>query len=688
MKNIDMSNMNTKETGEPEISSEETVPEQVAEGQTQVISDASQTGAADVSEESSESEPEEPEIPKKDPLEAENTAEIAVPDSLIDQVIGQDHAVEVIRKAATQRRHVMMIGTPGTGKSMLAKAMAELLPVEDLQDTMVYPNSEDSNNPIVRTVKAGRGKEIVTAHKAEARKRIQTRNTLVMILILGIVGYSLITMQWLMGIIAAAFIFMALQYSRPKDEAMIPKLLVANKAGDLAPYVDGTGSHAGALLGDVRHDPFQSGGLETPAHDRVEAGAIHRANKGVLFIDEINTMTPHSQQNLLTALQEGEFSITGQSERSSGAMVRTEPVPCRFVMIAAGNQDAVQNMHPALRSRIRGYGYEVYMQEKMPDTEENQKKFIRFVAQEVRNDGKIPHFNRGAIDEVLREARRRANRKGYITLKLREMGGLIRVAGDLARADGSELTTTDHVITAKTMAKSVEGQAVDEYIKEIKQYDLVVTEGEQVGRVNGLAVVGEDAGNVLPIVAEVTHTQSKMGGQVIATGLLQEIAQESIQNISAIVKNYTGKEIRDMDIHIQFLNTHGVEGDSASVTVATAVISAIEKIPVRQDTAMTGSLSVRGEVLPIGGVTYKIEAAAKAGIKRVIIPRSNLDDVLIEDRFKSMVEIIPVESVEDVLENAFAKDQAAEYIKSIRDSSESRKTTKIFETVFKPAAGV
>ena len=680
--------MNTKETGEPEISSEETVPEQVAEGQTQVISDASQTGAADVSEESSESEPEEPEIPKKDPLEAENTAEIAVSDSLIDQVIGQDHAVEVIRKAASQRRHVMMIGTPGTGKSMLAKAMAELLPVEDLQDTMVYPNSEDSNNPIVRTVKAGRGKEIVTAHKVEARKRIQTRNTLVMILILGIVGYSLITMQWLMGIIAAAFIFMALQYSRPKDEAMIPKLLVANKAGDLAPYVDGTGSHAGALLGDVRHDPFQSGGLETPAHDRVEAGAIHRANKGVLFIDEINTMTPHSQQNLLTALQEGEFSITGQSERSSGAMVRTEPVPCRFVMIAAGNQDAVQNMHPALRSRIRGYGYEVYMQEKMPDTEENQKKFIRFVAQEVRNDGKIPHFNRGAIDEVLREARRRANRKGYITLKLREMGGLIRVAGDLARADGSELTTTDHVITAKTMAKSVEGQAVDEYIKEIKQYDLVVTEGEQVGRVNGLAVVGEDAGNVLPIVAEVTHTQSKMGGQVIATGLLQEIAQESIQNISAIVKNYTGKEIRDMDIHIQFLNTHGVEGDSASVTVATAVISAIEKIPVRQDTAMTGSLSVRGEVLPIGGVTYKIEAAAKAGIKRVIIPRSNLDDVLIEDRFKSMVEIIPVESVEDVLENAFAKDQAAEYIKSIRDSSESRKTTKIFETVFKPAAGV
>ena len=90
--------------------------------------------------------------------------------------------------------------------------------------------------------------------------------------------------------------------------------------------------------------------------------------KVCLFIDEINTLGPHSQQNLLTALQEGEFPITGQSERSSGAMVRTEPVPCKFVMVAAGNLDAIQGMHPALRSRIRGYGYEVYMSESMPDT--------------------------------------------------------------------------------------------------------------------------------------------------------------------------------------------------------------------------------------------------------------------------------------------------------------------------------
>lgn len=596
----------------------------------------------------------------------ENSSQVEVPPSLIDQVIGQEHAVEVIRKAATQRRHVMMIGSPGTGKSMLAKAMAELLPKEEMQDILVYPNSDDQNNPIVRTVPAGRGKQIVGAHKAEARKKIQLRNTLVMLLMIGIIGYAFITSQWLMGVIAAAFIFMALRYATPREESMVPKLLVSNDTTTVAPFIDATGSHAGALLGDVRHDPFQSGGLETPSHDRVEAGAIHRSHKGVLFIDEINTLTPHSQQNLLTALQEGEFPITGQSERSSGAMVRTEPVPCKFIMIAAGNLDAIQGMHPALRSRIRGYGYEVYMSESMPDTPENREKFIRFIAQEVKNDGKIPHFNKGAMEEIIREARRRSNRKGHLTLKLRDIGGLIRVAGDLARQDGSEVTTADHVIAAKKTARSIEDQVSDEYIHRSREYELTVVEGTRIGRVNGLAVMGSDSGSVLPIMAEVTPAQGA-SGTVIATGMLKEIAQESIKNVSAILKKFTGKDIKNMDVHIQFIGTYGgVEGDSASISVATAVISAIESIPVRQDIGMTGSLSVRGDVLPVGGVTFKIEAAAKAGIKTVLIPRANIDDVLIEERYKSLVTIIPVDYIEDVLKIALVPENREGFLSKLR----------------------
>jgi ATP-dependent Lon protease len=590
------------------------------------------------------------------------SSQVEVPAKLIDQVIGQEHAVEVIRKAAIQRRHVMMIGSPGTGKSMLAKAMAELLPKEELQDILVYPNSDDSNNPVIRTVAGGRGKQIVTAHKTEAKKKIQFRNTLLMLLLLGIAGYAIITMQLLMGLIAGAFVFMALRYSTPREEAMVPKLLVSNDTKSIAPFIDGTGSHAGALLGDVRHDPFQSGGLETPAHDRVEAGAIHRSNGGVLFIDEINTLDPHSQQNLLTALQEGEFPITGQSERSSGAMVRTEPVPCRFVMIAAGNLDAIQGMHPALRSRIRGYGYEVYMAESMEDTEENRGKYIRFIAQEVKNDGKIPHFDQSAIDEVIRESRRRSNRKGHLTLKLRDMGGLIRVAGDIARQENAPLTTAAHVVTAKKTARSIEDQVSDEVTRHLREYEMTVVEGTRIGRVNGLAVTGSDAGSVLPIMAEVTPAQGA-SGTVVATGMLKEIAQESIKNVSAILKKFTGRDVRNIDIHIQFIGTYmGVEGDSASVSVATAVVSAIEGIPVRQDLAMTGSLSVRGDVLPVGGVTYKIEAAAKAGIKTVLIPRMNIGDVLIEERYKPLVTIIPVDTIDDVLKFALVPENQDSFL--------------------------
>jgi Lon-like ATP-dependent protease len=601
------------------------------------------------------------------------TEEVEVPKLLIDQVIGQEHAVEVIKKAAKQRRHVMLIGTPGTGKSMLGSSMAELLPKEELQDILVYPNAEDKNNPKIRVVPYGKGKEIVDAQKQEVRKRVQMRSTFLMFTFFLIMGMGLIYavqtgkfeyIFW--AIIAAAVMLLVFRWMMPKEEAMMPKLLVSNFGRETAPYIDATGAHSGALLGDVRHDPYQSGGLETPAHDRVEAGAIHKAHKGVLFIDEINTLRIEAQQNLLTAMQEKEYPITGQSERSAGAMVKTDPVPCDFIMIAAGNLDAVAGMHPALRSRIKGYGYEVYMKDTMDDTDENRKKLVRFIAQEVKRDRKIPHFDRSGVEEIIREARRRSGRKGHLTLILRDLGGLVRVAGDIARAEGAKYVTGEHVIKAKAMAKSVEQQVADEYLEHKKDYKLFKTEGFEIGKVNGLAVVG-DSGVMLPIIAEVTPAQSKEEGRVIATGRLQEIAQEAVQNVSAVFKKFTGKDISTKDIHIQFVGTHeGVEGDSASISVATAVISSLENIPVDQSVAMTGSLSVRGDVLPVGGITPKVEAAAQAGIKEVLIPQSNLNDVLIEERYKDKVKIIPVVTIEDVLEHVLVGKLKKKFIEKIK----------------------
>ena len=612
----------------------------------------------------------------------DTTDSIDVPELLIDQIIGQEHAVEVVKKAASQRRHVMMIGSPGTGKSLLAKAMAELLPKEELQDIMAYPNPEDNNNPKIRSVPAGKGREIVMAHKMEAQKKAQSRNMLMMILVFGIIVYSFYVGQLLWGIIAAIMILLLTRQFMPKEEMMIPKLIVSNYQKEHAPFLDATGTHAGALLGDVRHDPFQSGGLETPAHDRVESGDIHKSHKGVLFLDEINTLSLESQQSMLTALQEKEYPITGQSERSSGALVKTEPVPCDFIMVAAGNLDAVEKMHPALRSRIKGYGYELFMRESMEDTPDNRKTLVRFVAQEIMRDGHLPPFDKEAVDEVIREAQRRAGRKGHLTLKLRDLGGLVRVAGDIAHSEDATVTTAKHVLAAKKMARSIEQQLADSYLERKNDYQLFKKTGSAVGRVNGLAVMGGDSGIVLPIMAGVAPSLSNSEAKVIATGMLKDIAKEAVQNVSAVIKNVTGKDITNHDIHIQFIGTYeGVEGDSASISIATAVISALENIPIDQSVAMTGSLSVRGDVLPIGGATYKIEAAARAGIKKVIIPKSNEADVLIEDAYKDLIEIVAVTNIVEVIEHSLVdgpdKTMIVEKLKSLSSLKTSAEMPEI-----------
>ena len=605
-------------------------------------------------------------------LDIESTGQVPIPPKLVDQVIGQEAASIVVRKASEQRRHMIMVGEPGTGKSMLARSMTEFLPPEQLEDILVYRNLEDENEPKVRTVPAGRGSRLIAERRAHVRQqRERTNRTLLFIAL--VVGAALLLatissgeiLTFIFGsfILVFGYFFLRTRLTAG-DESNIPKLLIKHERSDEPPFIDATGTLAGALLGDVRHDPFQSGAdLATPAHERVEPGAVHRANKGVLYIDEIRMLRMEEQQALLVAMQERELSISGRSERSSGALTKSEPVPTDFILVAAGNLDSIQNMHPALRSRIRGYGYEVYVNTDMKDTERNRRRLIRFIAQEVGNEmskgtGKpIPHFDKQAISLVLKEAQRRSGRRGKLSLRLRELGGLVRIAGDLAAEESSPLTQSKHVVRARAIAKPLEQQVADRYLERQSEYAMLVNEGTRVGRVNGLAVLGADtglsdySGVVLPVEAMVTPTQGR-SGQVIATGGLSDLAKESVTNISAVVKKLTGKDIRDFDLHVQFPGTHNVDGDSASITMATAIISAFEGVPIDQNLAMTGSLTVRGEVLPIGGVSAKIEAAAKSGIKRVVIPRSNLNDVLIDEKYESQVEILAVDSLDEVLEHA------------------------------------
>ncbi|MCW1292345.1 MAG: ATP-dependent protease LonB [Candidatus Parvarchaeota archaeon] len=603
------------------------------------------------------------------------TEEIKVSNRLIDQVIGQDKAVKFIKKAALQRRNVLLIGEPGTGKSMLGQALAELLPTEKLKDIVILPNPKDENEPLIRTFPAGEGKKFVERERAEALSKTMNNDRDLMITFIIFILIPAIVFTFFLrnsnpilqaaneisgtiitvAIIVTLVIFLGMSRAlRPRTQILLPKLLLDNSNAKTAPFVDATGAHEGALLGDVLHDPFQSGGLGTPPHERVVLGAIHKANGGVLFIDEIANLSPEMQVQLLTAMQEKKLAITGRSERSAGAMVKTQPVPCDFILVAAGNPETIKRLSPALRSRIRGYGYEVYIEDTMPDTPKNRDKIAVFIAQEVNKDGKIPHFTREAAKVILREAKHRSGKKNAITLRLRELGGLVRAAGDVAKEKNHKYVMAEDVEEALEYAQSLEQQSVNRALKDFRDYQLLKTSGEEIGRVNGLAVLGrnpgEFSGMVMPIEALVTKSMRKGSGEIIATGQLGKIAREAVKNVSAIVKAVAKKPISDFDIHIQFVQaTMGVEGDSASISVAIAILSALLNIPVKQDIAMTGSLSIHGEVLPVGGVSEKVRAAAEAGLKAVIIPAANEEDVVLRN---DDIKIIKVNTIADVVEHA------------------------------------
>jgi Lon-like ATP-dependent protease len=362
-------------------------------------------------------------------------------------------------------------------------------------------------------------------------------------------------------------------------------------------------------------------------------------------------------------MQDRKYSIVGQSERSSGAMVRTTSIPCDFILVAAGNMDAIKpthdhltGMHPALRSRIRGYGYEVYVNSVMDDSTANRRKLVQFVAQEVKRDGKIPEFRHDAIAEIIREAQRRAGRTGKLTLRLRELGGLVRTAGDVARDTGATVVTADDVRAAKNMSRGLEQQIIERELEQEQRSSGIVTRGLMIGQVTGLVhlasqQVGEPAAMVVPVEAAVTPALSRDTGDIIPGGALAtEGGHETLENVGPLLKSLKGADIANVDVHVQ---AHSKNKDTVleglGLAVAIAAVSALDRVPVRQEYAVAGLVTIQGAIRRVEAVTQVVEAAARAGFRHAIVPEGNRTDLQIDPQLANRIEVIFAATLSDAL---------------------------------------
>ncbi|MGM9526388.1 MAG: ATP-dependent protease LonB [Peptococcaceae bacterium] len=392
---------------------------------------------------------------------------------------------------------------------------------------------------------------------------------------------------------------------------------------------------ADPLIGSV-HDPIYqgAGSMGLAGIPQPKPGAVTKAHGGVLYIDEIGELHPMQMNKLLKVLEDRKVLLesayySADNERIPQHIhdIFTNGLPADFRLIAATTRQPSE-IPAAIRSRC----LEIYFRSLVPQE-------IIAVAQRAAKRIEMPIAQR-ALELI----------SDYAT-NGREAVNMVQIAAGMAMTEKrKEISREDIEWVINSCHYSPRPHA-----------DLA--EQPAVGLVNGLAVCGPNMG-VVSSVEVVVQPAAEAKGTLHVTGIVEEeelpggqgqkvrrksMARCSAENVCTALKHVLHVDVDRYDIHVNFPGGTPIDGPSAGVTIATAVYSAICQKPVDHQLAMTGEVSIRGKVLPVGGTPAKVEAARQAGLKRVLIPRQNW-----QDTFSHLqgVEVIPVDELKEVVQLA------------------------------------
>ncbi|MBD8045677.1 MAG: Lon family ATP-dependent protease [Clostridium argentinense] len=385
---------------------------------------------------------------------------------------------------------------------------------------------------------------------------------------------------------------------------------------------------ANPLLGSV-HDPIYQGSKRDLAEVGIpepKPGLVTEAHGGVLFIDEIGELDSILQNKLLKVLEDKrvEFSSSyyDPDDEQTPKYIKylfDNGAPADFVLIGATTREP-REINPALRSRCT----EVYFEPLSPKDIEN---IIKNAANKLDVD-----LEEGVASEISRytiEGRKAVN-------ILADVYGYILYNNN---GDNSSKTT----ITMKALQDVVS-------ISRLKPYEEILTAGEkEIGQIYGLGVAGY-LGSTIEIEASVFEAKTKGAGVVRFNETAGSMAKDSVFNAASVIRKITNKDIKDYDIHVNIVGGGNIDGPSAGSAITVCIISALLNKPLRQDIAITGEISLRGKVKPVGGIFEKVYGARRKGIKTVIIPKDNINEVPLG---LSDIQVIAVSTIEELLEIVF-----------------------------------